>query len=114
MLQDINSDFGINGQPFEVYADDAIMNFLKNLFRTEEGFDRYEYADVGIPLEATLHEPPTSMGARKILMLAMEALRRHLPNVTLDLQNSTVIPNLTEGSYEVTFVLNGSTYVFSI
>lgn len=114
MLTDINSDFGLEGQPFEVFGDAAIMNWLKNLFRHTPGSDRYEYIHSGLDLERFIKEPSSLVGADRIFLMITETLRYNLPQLQLDTSRSRVTPNLQSGDYDVLLYINNSAFEFSI
>lgn len=114
MLTDINSDFGIDGQPFEVYGDDAIMNWLKNVFRRTPGSDRYEYITSGLDFERLLKEPPSDIRAREILLMVMDTLRYNLPQLKISVQQSRVLANVDTGEYDVSLYINNTNFEFSI
>lgn len=114
MLTDINSDFGMNGQPFEVVNDLALMNIIKNLFRQVPKSDRYEYILKGLNLERLLKDPPSVGGADTLFLMVTELIRNELPNITHDTSRSSVTPNMDLGEYDIVLVLNGSNVSFSI
>lgn len=115
MLTDINSDFGMGDAPFVVVGVSALLNFIKNLFRTSVGSDRFVYIPMGLDIERTLQEPPSPEGANIIFMIIQNAVQQYLDNVTLDLSRSHVIAvNNEHGSYEILIVLNEDTIHFYI
>lgn len=114
MLSDFNSDFGINGAPFEVTNEEAMMNILKNLFRQVPKSDRYEYILKGLNLERLLKEPPTAGGADTLFLIISEGFRNEFPNVSLDTSASSVQPNGDMGVYDIILVVDGSRVSFSI
>lgn len=117
MLRDLNSDFGMGGSintDFEVEGLEALVNMLKNLFRSSTNTDRFDYIDVGVDLEKLLQEPPSSAGADAVFLIIINALAFNMPQITLDTSKSTVTPNMPMGEYDVQLVLNNQAVSFSL
>lgn len=117
MLRDLNSDFGMDGSTnadFEVEGIEALVNMLKNLFRSNTNTDRYEYIDTGVDLEKLLQEPPSSAGADSVFLIIINALSFNMPQITLDTSKSRVTPNGDMGEYDVQLVLNNQAVSFSL
>lgn len=117
MLWDFNSDLGLEGNTsseFELTGIEAVVNMLKNLFRSTTNTDRFEYIPVGLDIDRLLQEPPTDAGADALYLIVINSLAFNMPQVTLDTARSSVTPNLTLGEYDVGLVLNGEFVQFSI
>ena len=117
MLQDFNSDFGMGGasnNSLVVVGIEALVNMLKNLFRSNTNADRFEYIDVGMDLDRLLQEPPSNAGAEAIFLIIINSLAANMPQITLDSSRSSVTPNGMMGEYDVELVLNNQAVSFSI
>ena len=117
MLRDLNSDFGMDGSlntSLEVTGIEALVNMLKNLFRSSTNTDRFEYIEVGVDLEKLLQEPATSAGAEAVFLIIINALAFNMPQITLDTSRSSVTANSMMGEYDVQLVLNNQAVSFSL
>lgn len=117
MLTDLNSDFGMDGSlnaSLEVSGIEALVNMLKNLFRSSTNTDRFEYIDSGVDLEKLLHEPPTEAGADAVFLIIINALSYNMPQITLNTSRSSVTPNQAMGEYDVELILNNQAVSFSL
>jgi phage baseplate assembly protein W len=99
---DVNTLMEINGKPDLLPDVQAINNSLYNLFRCTVGargpIGEPEY---GTNLIKLIHEPTDNITANKIRLFLIQAIQRWEPRITIDLNRTTVRPDLNTNSFRV-------------
>jgi len=100
---DINSQFTVNNLPDRVPNGQAIIiSSLFNLLNCAPGHrSRIFQPEYGSMWLQFIHEPTTAMTAMKMRLLMVEAIKRWEPRITLDLDNTRIVPDTTIPGYQV-------------
>lgn len=103
LLDDVNINYSLTDGNLQVTDIDAINNMIENILTTTPGERPFE-PEFGSDIPGMLFDPCDETTAWKMETAAFTALKRWMPYVSVDRQNSRFMPDPNQAAFNVVIV----------